>query len=241
MRSTTLPIHATLLDPASGAPLRAIGVRKDGRPVWPMLGAAEGDGSEGGDGKPNEGDGKPDGDTGKTFTQAELDRVVSERLARERAKYGDVDSLKAAKAELDELKARNASELDRAVAAARKEGETAAATRANQRLVAAEARALAAAASFHNPRDAAQLVDLSKVKVSDDGDVDGDAVKALIDELATERPYLVKAAGESEKKNDRKRDPGQGARTGSGNGSLDAGLDAYAARKAKRGGTSKTT
>jgi hypothetical protein len=65
-------------------------------------------------------------------------------------------------------------------------------------------------------------------------------IKALIDKLATERPYLVKAA-EGEKKNDRKRDPGQGARTGTGNGSLEAGQDAYAARKAKRGGTTKTT
>ena len=241
MRSTTLPIHATLFDPATGAPLRAIGVRKDGRPVWPVIGAAEdgGDGATGG----NEGDGKPEGgDTsGKTFTQSELDRVVSERLARERAKFGDYETLKAAKTELDQIKADNASELDKAVAAARKEGETAAATRANQRLVAAEARALAAEANFHNPRDAAQLVDLSKVKVSDDGDIDGDAIKALIDELATERPYLVKAAGEPEKKNDRKRDPGQGARTGSGNGGLEAGQDAYAARKAKRSGPIKTT
>lgn len=240
MRSTTLPTHATLLDPASGAPLRAIGLRKDGRPVWPVLGAAEGDGSDGGDDKSGEGDGKPDGDTGKTFTQAELDRVVSDRLARERAKYGDIDSLKAAKAELDELKAQNASDLEKAVAAARKEGETAASTRANQRLVAAEARALAADANFHNPRDAAQLVNLSEIKVGEDGEVDSDAVKALIDKLATERPYLVKAA-EGEKKNDRKRDPGQGARTGTGNGSLEAGQDAYAARKAKRGGTTKTT
>lgn len=238
MRSTTLPIHATLLDPASGAPLRAIGVRKDGRPVWPILGAAEGDGSDGGDAKPGDGDGKPDGDPGKTFTQAELDRVVSDRLARERAKFGDYETLKAAKAELDQIKADNASELDKAVAAARKEGETAAATRANQRLVAAEARALAAAAKFHDPRDAAQLVDLSKVKVGDDGEVDADAIKALIDQLATERPYLVKADGE--KKNDRKRDPGQGLRTGTGHGGLEAGLDAYAARKAKRGGP-KTT
>lgn len=233
MRSTTLPFHATLLDPASGAPLRAIGMRKDGGPVWPVLGAAE----DGGEEKSDENDSKPDGDT-RTFTQAELDRVVSDRLARERAKFGDYETLKAAKAELDQIKADNASELDKAVAAARKEGETAAATRANQRLVAAEARALAAAAKFHDPRDAAQLVDLSKVKVGDDGEVDADAIKALIDQLATERPYLVKADGE--KKNDRKRDPGQGSRTGAGHGGLEAGLDAYAARKAKRGGP-KTT
>lgn len=41
MVSITLPVHATLLDPATGAPLRALGVRKDGRPVWPAMGAED--------------------------------------------------------------------------------------------------------------------------------------------------------------------------------------------------------
>jgi hypothetical protein len=41
MVSTILPVHATLLDPATGAPLRALGIRKDGRPVWPAMGAED--------------------------------------------------------------------------------------------------------------------------------------------------------------------------------------------------------
>jgi len=36
-----------------------------------------------------------DGKQGKTFTQAELDQIVQERVARERAKYTDYDDLKA--------------------------------------------------------------------------------------------------------------------------------------------------
>lgn len=42
-----------------------------------------------------------DGD--KTFTQAELDKIVDERLKRERAKYSDYDDLKAKAAQADKL------------------------------------------------------------------------------------------------------------------------------------------
>lgn len=44
------------------------------------------------------------GQSGQTFTQADVDRIVAERLARERAKYGDYKQLKAKAAELDQLK-----------------------------------------------------------------------------------------------------------------------------------------
>ncbi|EEX49269.1 hypothetical protein GCWU000246_00001, partial [Jonquetella anthropi E3_33 E1] len=50
----------------------------------------------------------------KTFTQADVDRVVADRLERERKKYADYDALKAAKAELDKLKEGQMSELDKA-------------------------------------------------------------------------------------------------------------------------------
>lgn len=54
-----------------------------------------------------------DDDTGnggaKTFTQADVDRIVRERIAREREKYADYDDLKAKAAEADKSK----SQLDR--------------------------------------------------------------------------------------------------------------------------------
>ncbi|ERL23953.1 capsid assembly scaffolding protein Gp46 family protein [Jonquetella sp. BV3C21] len=50
----------------------------------------------------------------KTFTQADVDRVVADRLERERKKYADYDALKAAKAELDKLKEGQMSEHDKA-------------------------------------------------------------------------------------------------------------------------------
>lgn len=39
----------------------------------------------------------------KTFSQAELDRMISERLARQKAQFGDVDGLKQKAAEFDKL------------------------------------------------------------------------------------------------------------------------------------------
>lgn len=49
------------------------------------------------------------GSAGKTFTQAEVDKIVRDRVARERAKYADYDDLKAAAAEGD----KNKTQLDK--------------------------------------------------------------------------------------------------------------------------------
>lgn len=46
---------------------------------------------------------------GKTFTQAEVDQIVKDRLTRERAKFADYDELKARAAEAD----KSASQLDK--------------------------------------------------------------------------------------------------------------------------------
>lgn len=149
---------------------------------------------------------------GKTFTQAEMDKIIAARVQREAGKYADYDQLKSSHAELEKIKAANATDLEKAVAAAKAEGISEVTARVNSRLVKSEARAIAAGAHFHNPADAVGLVDLSGIKVSDDGDVDADAIKALITDLAKERPYLIKTAEESKPKP--KADPSQGARGG---------------------------
>ena len=51
---------------------------------------------------------------GKTLTQAEVDRIVEQRLARERKRYADYDELKAKAKKVDELEAANLSELEKA-------------------------------------------------------------------------------------------------------------------------------
>ena len=51
----------------------------------------------------------------KTFTQAELDAIVGERLKRERAKYADYGELKTKAAAYDEAAEASKSELQKAV------------------------------------------------------------------------------------------------------------------------------
>ncbi len=50
----------------------------------------------------------------KTFTQSDLDRIVEDRLSRERKKYDGFDDLKAKAQRLDELEAANQSEIEKA-------------------------------------------------------------------------------------------------------------------------------
>lgn len=60
-------------------------------------------------------------------TQADLDRIISDRLHRERAKFSDYDDLKAKASKLDEQEQANKTELqkalERAEAAEKKAGE----------------------------------------------------------------------------------------------------------------------
>ena len=56
----------------------------------------------------------------RTFSQADVDRMIAERLSREQKKYADYDALKAAKEELDKLKDGQKSELEKANAAREK-------------------------------------------------------------------------------------------------------------------------
>ena len=56
----------------------------------------------------------------KTFTQAELDNIVADRLKRERAKYEGFDELKEKAAKFDEFEAANKSELQKATERAEK-------------------------------------------------------------------------------------------------------------------------
>lgn len=54
------------------------------------------------------------GNEGRTFTQAELDKIVQSRVYEERKKLADYDDLKAKADELDQLKDANKTELQKA-------------------------------------------------------------------------------------------------------------------------------
>lgn len=59
--------------------------------------------------------GKPAGNDGRTFTQSELDRMVEQRIARERAKFADYDQIKADAAELAKIRDAEKTELQKAM------------------------------------------------------------------------------------------------------------------------------
>lgn len=149
---------------------------------------------------------QPPAPTTRTFSQEDVDRIVSERVAREQKKYEGFDELKAKAAKLDELEAadqtetqRLAAERDAAIAAAdaaKQSGQTAL-EQANTTLKRAEVIAKAAAAGAAVPADVYTLLagdpahreHMQKVTVGDDGQVTGaeEAVKALLEA----RPHLV--------------------------------------------------
>lgn len=55
----------------------------------------------------------PTGEEGKTLTQADIDRIVEDRLKRERAKFADYSDLKAKAEKLEELEASQQSEVEK--------------------------------------------------------------------------------------------------------------------------------
>jgi hypothetical protein len=97
----------------------------------------------------------------------------------------------AAAKELADIKAANATDLERAVHAARDETRTEMLAAVNGRLLAAEARSAAAEARFKNPSLAIKAIDLTAIEVDADGNVDQSALKAALAELAAAEPYLV--------------------------------------------------
>jgi hypothetical protein len=137
---------------------------------------------------------QPEPEPAKTFTQAELEKIVGERLARERAKYGDYDDLKAKAAKFDSLEQKNKSDLERereAREAAEKKAADAMAA-ANARLIRAEVIAAAAAAGAVDTDAVVALLAEGAVTVADDGTVTGaeEAVKALLEA----KPWLKATA-----------------------------------------------
>ncbi len=79
-----------------------------------QTGQGTGGGGGQGTGGSQQGQGQQGSSAGnRTFTQAELDAIIADRLGREREKYKDYDSLKATKTELDKIKQSQMTETER--------------------------------------------------------------------------------------------------------------------------------
>lgn len=216
---------------ALGEPILPIGHLPNGRPVFPIAGGATDDPPKTDPPKPDPP--KPDPPKPDDFkppaSQADLDRIIQDRVARERGKYADYDELKEKAAAHDKAAEDAKDEATKVADAARAEGEKTATEKANQRIVAAEARAIAAehvvdGKAFRiGAASVVRLLDLSGVKVDDNGEVDAAAIKVKLDDLAKAEPDLVAES----KKPAPKQDKSQGGGGGSEKGSLDRGRELY--------------
>lgn len=126
------------------------------------------------------------------FTQADLDRIIAERLGRVESKYADYADLKK---KVEDAAAANKSELEKAIEKANKAEarQKEIETQTRERVITAEAKAIAAELGFTKPDKAIKLADLSKAKYEEDGTVSG--VREALEVLSKEMPELLNKKG----------------------------------------------
>lgn len=161
-----------------------IGHRRDGRPIYLMAGAAE-EGGEAQQGQGAEGS-EGEGGNGKQYvppqSQEEFDAAFTRRFNREKAKLaGQYDEqIEALTARNAELEGKNASESEKAIAAARKDEQT----RAIPRVVRAEFKA-AAKGVLSEEQLTSLLEDLDLSKYADaKGEPKGDKIASKVNAFA---------------------------------------------------------
>ncbi|KDN73922.1 hypothetical protein DF19_41730 [Streptomyces olindensis] len=148
-------------------------------------GAGNGDGSSGDGGGSGDGDDDKLGEGGKKALQAERDA----RAAAE-ARVKELEARLSRKPNRDGGKGGDG-KGDPApdVEAIKKELREELTADTNSRLVRAEVKA-AAAGKLADPADAPKFIDLTKIKIGEDGDPDAKQIKKAIEDLLKEKPYL---------------------------------------------------
>lgn len=144
------------------------------------------------DGKGNDGKGGGGNEYKPPSSQEEFDSIVGQRLARERAKFGDYDELKSKAAQFDENEAKNASALEKAQKEATDATSKASGLGVQLLEERVEAAVLRAAKNLVDPDAAARLIDRSAIEYDDAGKPTN--IGPLLDALVKEKPYL-KAKG----------------------------------------------
>lgn len=124
---------------------------------------------------------------GKTFTQADVDRIVGDRLKRERKDWEskvEEERRKAVMTEAERLQTERSEAEEKAKSAIES---------ANRRVVEAELKAHASAAGIKAERldYVLKLADLSGIAVTDDGRPDSTAVRAAVSMVTRDFPEIV--------------------------------------------------
>lgn len=178
--------------------LRAVGI-VNGRPVWPVLGgdesedaAAQAAAKVAADAEAQaaaEAERAKSDDEGKGGKAAVLADLAAER-----------DKRQAAERELAEFRQREADRdktvEQKAIDDARREGETTANAKANERILRTEVKRLATG-KLADVSDAVLNLDLAKFQVDENGDVDETAITAAIADLIARKPHLGATPGEN--------------------------------------------
>lgn len=135
-----------------------------------------------------------------TFSQADVDRIVGERLARDRKDRPSdeqIAELQAAKTKLEEIEAANATELEKATkraetaeAAARDATESVKKTRLESAIL---AEASKSDRKVVDPQAVLTLLDRTKLEL--DGDGNPTNIATAMDALLAEKTYLVGSGG----------------------------------------------
>lgn len=124
----------------------------------------------------------------KAFTQADVDRIVADRVKR--AKPADYDDLKAAAKRLADIEAANATDLEKAVAAAKRETEESIRGEVRKERVLDRIEVLAAK-DFADPEDARlRLGSRADEFVTKDGQVDAEEIGKALKALLEDKPHL---------------------------------------------------
>lgn len=129
------------------------------------------------------------GDFRAITSQEELDTVISKRLARERKKFADYETLKEQANRLAELEKANLSDTERAVSEALTAKEAELNTAWATRLASTEVKAKAQALGFNDPEDVLTFVQISDFL--DNNELDQEALNSALTELSERKPYLL--------------------------------------------------
>lgn len=185
----------TIVHPHTLQPIEPVGYRKDGRLIWPILGASEDDdGDDQGDDDGQSGDADDKGDSSdseseeedwkaKFEAQQKINRSLERKTKRDLARLKELES-KANEKDADKPDADKIREEVRAEAQAEMLRE-----RVMDKI---EAKAR----KFVDSEDAAAILLRSNEidEFIDDGKIDVDAITEALDELAEKKPHLVNDA-----------------------------------------------
>jgi len=129
----------------------------------------------------------------KTFTQDQVNRLLQDRLARQKAQFQDYEELKTKAAEFDKIAEASKTELEKAQERAAQAEEQAREIQERARRTLTDAAITAAASGkFADPSDAAAFIDRAAIEYGEDGAPTN--VAALVDAVLEAKPHLAASA-----------------------------------------------